>query len=61
MREILYPVTLIEQSSYTIPGLTLDTVYTTTVIAANKCGQGPEYRTNIVLPTGNNFDISPNS
>ena len=44
-------VTLIEQSSYTITGLTLDTVYTITVTASNRCGQGPEYRTNVSLTT----------
>ena len=38
---ITHPVTLIEQSSYTITGLTLDTVYTITVTASNKCGNGP--------------------
>ena len=46
---ITHPVTLIEQSSYTITGLTLDTVYTITVTAANRCGQGPEYRTSVSL------------
>ena len=45
-------VALIEQSSYTITGLTLDTVYTITVTAANRCGQGPEYRTSFLLPAG---------
>ena len=40
-----------EQSSYTITGLTLDTVYTITVIAANRCGTGPEYMTNVSLTT----------
>ena len=44
--------TLIEQSSYTITGLTLDTVYTITVTATNGCGTGPEYRTSILLTTG---------
>ena len=44
--------TLIEQSSYTITGLTLDTVYTITVTAANKCGQGPEYVTSVSFPSG---------
>ena len=44
--------TLIEQSTYTITGLTLDTVYTITVTAANRCGNGPEYRTNVSFPTG---------
>ena len=49
---ITHPVTLIEQSSYTITGLTLDTVYTITVTASNRCGQGPEYRTSASLTTG---------
>ena len=41
--------TVTEQSSYTITGLTLDTVYTITVTASNRCGQGPEYRTSVLL------------
>ena len=44
--------TLIEQSSYTITELTLDTVYNITVNSTNKCGTGPEYRTNVSFPTG---------
>ena len=43
--------TLIEQSSYTITGLTLDTVYTINVVASNRCGTGPEYSTTISLTT----------
>ena len=43
---------IIEQTSYTITGLTLDTVYTITVTAANKCGQGPEFSTSVSFPTG---------
>ena len=43
---------LIEQSSYTITGLTLDTVYTITVTAANRCGQGPEYLTSVSFFAG---------
>ena len=43
--------TLEEQSSYTITGLTLDTVYTITVTANNKCGTGPEYSTSVSLTT----------
>ena len=38
---------VIEQTSYTITGLTLDTVYTLTVTATNKCGTGPEFITSI--------------
>ena len=44
--------TLIEQSPYTITGLTLDTVYTITVTASNRCGTGPEYSTSVSFPTG---------
>ena len=43
--------TLEEQSSYTITGLTLDTVYTITVTAYNKCGTGPQYSTSVSLTT----------
>ena len=43
--------TLIEQTSYTITGLTLDTVYTITVTAANDCGQGPEFRASVSFST----------
>ena len=49
---------LIEQSSCTITGLTLDTVYTITVIADNICGQGPEYSTSVSFPTGMYLIIS---
>ena len=44
--------TLTEQTSYTITGLTLDTVYIITVTASNMCGTGPEFRTSISFPTG---------
>ena len=40
-----------EQTSYTITGLTLDTVYTISVSAANMCGQGPEFLTRITFST----------
>ena len=46
--------TVEEQSSYTITGLTLDTVYTITVYATNRCGTGPEYRTSVSLTTSSN-------
>ena len=55
--------TLIEQTSYTITGLTIDTVYTITVSAANtNCGGGPEFRTRITLSidtTSTTSTISP--
>ena len=44
--------TLIEQSSYTITGLTIDTVYTITVTASNTCGTGQEHRANVSFRTG---------
>ena len=44
--------TLIEQTSYTITGFTLDTVYTITVTASNMCGQGPEFNTSVSFSTG---------
>ena len=37
-RDDIQVATLIEQTSYTITGLTLDTVYNITVTAANRCG-----------------------
>ena len=43
--------TVEEQSSYAITGLTLDTLYTITVTARNKCDQGPEYSTSVSLTT----------
>ena len=46
---ILHHAALTEQSSYTIIGITLDTVYTINVKAANKCGEGPEYSTSVSL------------
>ena len=48
---IEHPATIEEQSSYTITGLTLDTVYTITVTATNICGTGPEYSTSVSLTT----------
>ena len=45
-------VTLTEQTSYTITGLTLDTVYTITVTAANDCGNGPEFSTTVSFLAG---------
>ena len=48
---IVHLAGLIEQSSYTITNLTLDTVYTITVTAANRCGTGPEYNTSVSLTT----------
>ena len=45
-------LTLLEQSPYTLTGLTLDTVYNITVTATNKCGNRSEYKTNVSFPTG---------
>ena len=52
--------TVEEQTSYTITGLILDTVYTIRVGAANMCGGGPEFRTRVVLSTdATSTTISP--
>ena len=48
-----------EQTSYTITGLTLDTVYTITISAANRCGQGPEYITSAKFTENTTSPISP--
>ena len=55
----LHHVTLVEESSYTITGLTLDTVYTITVTATNGCDQGPEYSTIASLTTDTTSSINP--
>ena len=58
----LQSVALKEQTSYTITGLTLDTVYTITVTAVNRCGTGPEFTTSISFPadtTSTTSSISP--
>ena len=47
-------------TSYTITGLTLDTVYTITVAAVNMCGSGPEFSTSISFPTGTISTTIPN-
>ena len=61
-RDLFESATLDEQTSYTITGLTLNTVYTITVTAANWCGDGPEFRTRVSLPstdtTSTNYTIS---
>ena len=48
----LQVATLTEQTSYTITGLTLDTIYTIIVTAANRCGDGPEFMTSVLFPAG---------
>ena len=58
----LHAATPREQTSYTITGLTLDTVYIITVAAANRCGTGPEFITSISLSadtTSTTSSISP--
>ena len=41
-----------DQSSYTITGLTLDTVYTVIVSATDRCGTGPESTASVTISTG---------
>ena len=48
---------LVDHTSYTITGLTLDTVYTITATATNICGSAPEYRTNVTLSASTNPNI----
>ena len=48
------------ETSYTITGLILDTVYTITVAAVNMCGSGPEFTTSISFPTGTTTTTIPN-
>ena len=50
-----HPATIEEQSSHTITGLTLNTVYTITITARNRCGTGLEYSTSVSLTTDNTF------
>ena len=59
-RDLLNHSTVEEQTSYTITGLTLDTVYTITVTAANMCndGDGIEFKTSISFSTGTTFTTS---
>ena len=45
---------LVNFRSYTITGLTLDTVYNITVTANSKCGTGPEYNTSVSLSANTN-------
>ena len=40
-----------DQASYTITGLTLNTVYTIHAFAQNNCGSGPKFTTSIILST----------
>ena len=62
-RNIHEVATLIEQTSYTITGLTLNTVYTITVSAVNRyCGSGPEFKTEVIFSaytTSTDYAISP--
>ena len=51
-RDLHEVVTVEEQTSCTITGLTLDTVYTIRVTAANRCGGGPEFRTSVTFSIG---------
>ena len=50
-RDLFEVATVDEQTSYTITGLILDTVYTIHVNVANRCGDGPEFRTRIFFST----------
>ena len=49
---LIQSASLTERTSFTILGLSHDTVYNVTVTAANKCGGGPEFMTNVLISTG---------
>ena len=51
-RDDIQVATLIDQTSYTITGLTLNTEYTVRVTTANICDNGPEFSTRISFSTG---------
>ena len=53
-RDIINKVDTVDEpeTSYTITGLIIDTVYTITVTAANRCGDGPEFRNRVSISTG---------
>ena len=55
---VIYSPALSRFTSYNITGLTLDTVYTITVTAHNRCGGAPEYRTSVLLTSNPNSTIS---
>ena len=44
--------TLIQQSSFTLNGLTLDTVYNISVVASNSHCTGPEFITSVLFSAG---------
>ena len=54
------PITLIEKSSFTVNGLTFDTVYTITITAANRCGTGTEFTSTVTLSAHHSIWIFPN-
>ena len=57
-RDDIQVATLIEQTSYTITGLTLDTVYTITVTAGNMCGNGPKVMNSILISTDSTSNVT---
>ena len=60
-RDLFQVATLIEQTSYTITGITVNTIYTITVTAANMCGSGPEFRVHISFSTNDTSTANNNS
>ena len=50
-RDLYGVATVDEQTSYTITGLTLDTIYIILVDAINRCGDGPRFVTRITIST----------
>ena len=50
---LLHAAILTDQTSYTITGLTHETVYTITLAASNMCGSGPRFETFVYIPPMN--------
>ena len=58
-RDGLQVAPLTSWTSYTITGLTLDTVYTITISDHAHCGDAPEFITSILFSADTTFNISP--
>ena len=54
----LQTANLVDQTSYTITGLALDTTYTVTIHAANLCGRGPDSSATVSFSTGTYIFVS---
>ena len=57
-RDLFEAATVDEQTSYTITGLTLDTVYTITITPSNRCGSGQEFSSLLAYSVNPTIDTS---